>query len=113
MSEKQFDVYQHQADIYPRLVTCEDVEDNLKKLLLTQLDFEDKIVIEASIGTGRVTQIYLDKVGQVLAHPLVSDKLHLQQATHAEIPTVVCIETLGTFRAFFGKTWQNKSKLSN
>ena len=100
---EQFDVYKRRAAIYNQLVSHEDVEQNLKKLLLDKIDFKNKRVIEAGLGTGRVTQIYINQAQHIHGfdqaqhmldfaydsleslNPEYVSKLYLKQGNHSDI----------------------------
>lgn len=57
-----FEIYQNHADRYHELVIAEDFQNNLGSLLSTLVDWDDLSVFEAGVGTGRVTQLYIDAV---------------------------------------------------
>jgi SAM-dependent methyltransferase len=59
------EIYQQHAYEYDELVTKEDYEGNLPKLLHQIVDFSDKEVVELGAGTGRVTAMYADMVKKV------------------------------------------------
>lgn len=94
---EQFEVYENQARVYHELVSAEDTDGHLKRFLLQEINFTDKHVIEAGIGTGRVTQIYIDKAKSVhgfdqaqhmldfARNSLSSPKLQLAQSSHADL----------------------------
>ena len=56
------DIYKNHANHYDQLVTAEDHKGHLKKLLMESIDWKDKLIYEAGIGTGRVTKLYIDQV---------------------------------------------------
>ena len=56
-----FQIYQNYSDLYDELVTHEDYNNNLSKLLRSNIQWENKVVGEFGIGTGRVTKNYIDK----------------------------------------------------
>ena len=60
-----FKVYQNYSDLYDELVNHEDYNNNLSKFLKNNIQWENKIVGEFGIGTGRVTRNYIDKVQKV------------------------------------------------
>lgn len=49
------DIYMHKADLYERLVECEDYQGNLTRTLHKVVDFRGLDVVETGAGTGRVT----------------------------------------------------------
>ena len=63
-----FKVYQNYSNLYDELVNHEDYENNLYKFLNANIQWENKIVSEFGIGTGRVTKTYIDKVQKVFAY---------------------------------------------
>ena len=63
-----FKVYQNYSSLYDELVNNEDYENNLYKFLNSNIQWENKIVGEIGIGTGRVTRNYIDKVQKVYAY---------------------------------------------
>ncbi len=58
---KMLEIYKDYAVNYDDLLSFEDYSNNLTKILLEKIDWQDKVVYEAGIGTGRVTKIYIDK----------------------------------------------------
>ena len=54
-----FEIYQSHASRYHELVLAEDFEKNLGSLLHQLVDWQDLSVLEAGVGTGRVTQLYI------------------------------------------------------
>ena len=65
---KMFDVYQNFSDLYDELVNHEDYESNLYKFLSSKIQWENKVVGEFGIGTGRVTKNYIDKAQKLYAY---------------------------------------------
>ena len=57
-----YEIYDHHADRYDRLVTAEDYRGNLDATLREILAWHDAVVYEAGVGTGRVTRLYADAV---------------------------------------------------
>ena len=62
------EIYQYHADRYEALVSAEDIENNLGRLLLEQAVWQDAIVIEAGLGTGRVTKLYIEQATAVYGY---------------------------------------------
>jgi ubiquinone/menaquinone biosynthesis C-methylase UbiE len=62
---RMYEIYERHSHEYDELVRYEDHRQNLKKLLQSLVDWENKTVIEAGIGTGRVTHLYVEKVKRV------------------------------------------------
>ena len=54
-----FEIYQKHAPRYHELVQAEDPENNLGSLLHQLVNWHDLSVLEAGVGTGRVTQLYI------------------------------------------------------
>jgi len=57
-----YEIYQNHATEYDELVTAEDHQDNLGKYLRSIINWDDRIVYEAGIGTGRVTGYFLQRI---------------------------------------------------
>ncbi len=81
------EIYKHHAKEYDELVTHEDVENNLGKWLKEHIRWEDKVVVEAGAGTGRVTALYIPYVKKAFlhdrsAHMLDRLRKNLEQYTH-------------------------------
>jgi len=66
------EIYKSHADFYNDFIQYHDIEQNLSKKIHSLVDFKNKNVIEAGIGTGRLTKIYVDKVNSVTAFDLNS-----------------------------------------
>ncbi|MDI6780393.1 MAG: class I SAM-dependent methyltransferase [Bacteroidota bacterium] len=70
-----------------KLVLHEDYQQNLKKLMHSLVSWENKVVVEAGIGTGRVTNLYIEKAKQVYGfdcapHMLTKLKTNLSDNLH-------------------------------
>ena len=63
-----FQIYQNYSDLYDELVNHEDYNNNLSKFLSSNIQWENKVVGEFGIGTGRVTKNYIDKVQKLYAY---------------------------------------------
>ncbi len=79
-----FEVYQSYADLYDELVNHEDYNNNLYKFLNDNIQWENKVVGEFGIGTGRVTKNYIAKAQKVYAydnsqHMIDKAKLNLSE----------------------------------
>lgn len=95
-----YEIYDRHADEYDALVSHEDHDGNLRGALRRRIDWGDAVVVEAGIGTGRVTRAYIDLVSRVLgfdrsphmldraARNLASSagKLRLDPAEHCDLP---------------------------
>jgi SAM-dependent methyltransferase len=55
-----FEIYEKHAVEYDQLVDAEDYQGNFGNYLRQVADWEGKTVLEAGVGTGRVTQLYAD-----------------------------------------------------
>ena len=63
-----FEVYKSYSDLYDELVNHEDYNGNLYKFLNSNIQWDNKVVGEFGIGTGRVTRNYIDKAQKVYAY---------------------------------------------
>ena len=63
-----FHIYQNYSDLYDELVNHEDYNNNLNKFLRDNIQWENKVVGEFGIGTGRVTRNYIDKAQKLYAY---------------------------------------------
>ena len=63
-----FHIYQNYSDLYDELVNHEDYNNNLNKFLRGNIQWENKVVGEFGIGTGRVTRNYIDKAQKLYAY---------------------------------------------
>ena len=61
-----FEIYQRHAPRYHELVMAEDHQNNLGTLLHQIVDWHDLSVLEAGVGTGRVTQLYIADAYEVV-----------------------------------------------
>ncbi|MBI9104064.1 MAG: class I SAM-dependent methyltransferase [Spirochaetales bacterium] len=59
---EMMEIYKGYAPQYDELVNAEDYENNFSNFLLSEFDWSGSIVMEAGIGTGRVSKIYLDQI---------------------------------------------------
>lgn len=93
------EIYQGHSAEYDELVDHEDYRGNLTRFLESTVDWRDKTVYEAGVGTGRVTKLYIDEAKKVIAadrssHMLAQaernlagygEKLTLKQALNEEL----------------------------
>jgi len=96
------EIYKKYSTQYDQLVTSEDHQNNLKKFLLNNIDWNNKIVYEPGIGTGRLTNIYIDRISFVYGFDIENhmlkqckknlykymNKIRLNAADNIELPTV-------------------------
>lgn len=61
-----FEIYERHAAEYAGLVDAEDYQGNLARCLGQVTDWSDKRVLEAGVGTGRVTRIYAESVASIV-----------------------------------------------
>ena len=66
--EDHFKLYSEAAHRYQELVSYEDAQNQLTKTLLSHVNFEGPGVIEAGVGTGRVTELYAHRAQQIYAY---------------------------------------------
>lgn len=59
------EIYKNYSTNYDELIQAEDYNKELEKYLHENIYWNDKIVYEAGIGTGRVTKIFINKVKHV------------------------------------------------
>jgi ubiquinone/menaquinone biosynthesis C-methylase UbiE len=59
------DIYQNHSFDYDELVSHEDYENNLGKWLKSNIDLNNKVVIEYGVGTGRLTKLYIESIKKV------------------------------------------------
>ena len=96
-----YEIYEKHADRYDAMVQAEDYRGNLKKLLWEQVKWSGSSVLEAGVGTGRVTRIYAEQVSSAVccdrsSHMLefaaknladYGDRLTFKVAENREFPT--------------------------
>ncbi|MBT3272095.1 MAG: class I SAM-dependent methyltransferase [Spirochaetales bacterium] len=101
MSE-MYEIYKKHAEQYDELVRAEDYQNNLRSLLHEAIDWRKLSVIEAGVGTGRVTRLYIDQVDSAICcdrsphmlsfaqHALAAhaDKLRFLEADNKEFPAI-------------------------
>src|SRR5689334_5258053 len=61
------EIYRGHAARYEELVAHEDFRNNLGRTLREIVRWEGKTVVEAGIGTGRVSSLYIDRVRRAFA----------------------------------------------
>lgn len=94
------EIYQHHAVEYDELVRAEDYQANLGRHLESIVAWDGRTVVEAGIGTGRVTSLVVDRVSDVQAFDrsahmieqarrnlsVHSTRIHYTVADHLSIP---------------------------
>ena len=78
-ADLQAEVYATHSTEYDRLVSAEDVDDNLAPAIVGDADASGLTVVEAGAGTGRITRL-LEGRGAFVA---ASDLSHAMLATEA------------------------------
>ena len=95
-----YDIYRRHRIEYDRLVNAEDREHHLPAFLRSIADWRGKTVLEGGLGTGRVTELFIDDARRVVgcdreAHMLeaarerlarFTDKLELRVADNLDLP---------------------------
>lgn len=61
-----FEIYEKHAVEYDQLVDAEDYQGNLGQYLRQVVDWGGKAVLEAGVGTGRVTELYADEAASAI-----------------------------------------------
>jgi ubiquinone/menaquinone biosynthesis C-methylase UbiE len=56
------EIYKNYASQYDKLVKAEDYEKNIDRYLINNIEWKDKVVCEAGIGTGRLSKIYIQQI---------------------------------------------------
>lgn len=62
----QDEIYQKRAQEYDTFVSAEDYRRNLNRFLHQLVDWTGKLVIEAGVGTGRITRMYINEVEKAI-----------------------------------------------
>ena len=97
-----YDIYRRHRAEYDRLVNAEDHERHLPEFLDSLVDWRGKTVLEGGLGTGRVTELFIDNARRVVgcdreAHMLEAarerlarceDKLELRVADNFDLPVL-------------------------
>ena len=97
-----YDIYRRHRAEYDRLVNAEDHEGHLPVFLRSLADWRGKTVLEGGLGTGRVTELYIEHIRRVVgcdreAHMLdaarerlarFADKLELRVADNLDLPVL-------------------------
>ena len=97
-----YEIYRRHRAEYDRLVNAEDHERHLPEFLDSLVDWRGKTVLEGGLGTGRVTELFIDDARRVVgcdreAHMLEAarerlarceDKLELRVADNFDLPVL-------------------------
>lgn len=81
--KSMYDIYQTEAEWYDALVACEDAEGNFASTLLDVAPWDGASVVEAGIGTGRVTRIYAPHARHVYGYDRAAHMLERARANLA------------------------------
>jgi ubiquinone/menaquinone biosynthesis C-methylase UbiE len=95
-----YDIYAGHAVRYDELVDREDWQGNLGRVLMDTASWDNAVVVEAGVGTGRVSRLFLDRVARLHAfdrssHMLGratenlarwSDRIDLAMADNTDLP---------------------------
>ena len=95
-----YDIYRRHRAEYDRLVNAEDHEGHLPAFLHSIADWRGKTVLEGGLGTGRVTELFIEPARRIVgcdreAHMLeaarerlarCADKLELRVADNFDLP---------------------------
>jgi len=78
------EIYKKYATQYDNLVKAEDYQKNVDRYLIENIEWKDKVVYEAGIGTGRLTKIYIQHIKKLYgfdreAHMLEQCKNNLNE----------------------------------
>ena len=97
-----YDIYRRHRAEYDRLVGAEDHERHLPAFLRSLADWRGKTVLEGGLGTGRVTEMFVEQARRVVgcdreAHMLkaarerlarFADRLELRGADNLDLPVL-------------------------
>lgn len=95
-----YEIYRRHRVEYDRLVNAEDHERHLPAFLHSIVDWRGKAILEGGLGTGRVTELFIERARRVVgcdreAHMLeaardrlarFADKLDLRVADNLDLP---------------------------
>jgi len=95
-----YEIYRRHRAEYDRLVSAEDHERHLPEFLESLVDWRGKTVLEGGLGTGRVTELFIERARRVVGcdrepHMLeaarerlarCADKLELRPADNLALP---------------------------
>lgn len=81
--KSMYDIYQTEAEWYDALVAREDADGNFARALLEVAPWAGAVVVEAGIGTGRVTRIYAPHARHVHGYDRAAHMLERARANLA------------------------------
>ena len=94
------EMYSNFAAKYDDLINHEDYQNNLSEFLNNNIDWKDKSVNEFGVGTGRITQYYIDKIAstsifdnseamlEVANNKLTNSKVTIKNLDNTQIHTL-------------------------
>ncbi len=86
-------IYNYRADEYHRMISAEDVDDNLLATLSSLVPFQGKRVLDLGTGTGRIPLMLGGKAIQVLGLDISRAMLHQNQTQRTRVSgswTLIC-----------------------
>jgi hypothetical protein len=106
---EMFSIYKSKADLYDSLIHHEDYENNLSSFLNSHIKFSGKTVCEFGVGTGRVTEYYINKVNNATLcdssqHMLDTAKIKLNTNNHKIIYKILDNKMISSLQNSFDIT---------
>ena len=107
------EIYKKYATQYDNLVKAEDYQKNVDRYLIENIEWKDKVVYEAGIGTGRLTKIYIQHIKKLYgfdreAHMLEQCKNNLDEyieKVFINIGNNVCLPVIEKKADIFIEGW--------
>jgi len=107
------EIYKKYATQYDNLVKAEDYQKNVDQYLIENIEWKDKVVYEAGIGTGRLTKIYIQHIKKLYgfdreAHMLEQCKNNLDEyieKVFINIGNNVCLPVIEKKADIFIEGW--------
>ena len=107
------EIYKKYATQYDNLVKAEDYQKNVDRYLIENIEWKDKVVYEAGIGTGRLTKIYIQHIKKLYgfdreAHMLEQCKNNLDEyieKVFINIGNNVCLPVIEKKAGIFIEGW--------
>ena len=107
------EIYKKYATQYDNLVKAEDYQKNVDRYLIENIEWKDKVVYEAGIGTGRLTKIYIQQIKKLYgfdreAHMLEQCKNNLNEyleKVFLNIGNNVCLPVIEKKADIFIEGW--------